>query len=165
MRISTFLAVLALMSCAHAQSVEVNSSAASEDFGFGPGIVMREITRDTEHSVFGVLRNYEYKDLPGVAWGTPHSFFVACALQKIGAARGATKVRFAFETMDKGQLRLIRDNESFASIGSDQLYLQVEWLKGDIGDLSAVEKERIIPFNDQLVQSCKGFRKKASLSE
>ena len=163
MKILPILLALTLLPSAHAEQTNLSGPIFSENFGFGKGIVMQEIDRDPDRSLFRIYRKYAYQNSPNAAWGTPQNFFVMCALQKIGVERNATKIRMNFETTDNGQPRPMRGDETFFSIAPDQLYLRVEWLQGEIGDANKLLNESIIPFNDHLVKSCTGFRTRAGI--
>jgi hypothetical protein len=158
MRFLFTLFIFALISTARAEPLELEKPLPSEDFGFGPGIVIQEVSRQLENSMFKIVRNYEYKGNPSIAWGTPQNWFVMCALRKIAERRGFTKIRMDYQVMDNGKVRAMNGTETFASIGSDQLYLHIDWLSGEVGDVTALLKQNIIPFNKQLDQSCERFK-------
>lgn len=143
MRFQFILIIFALISSAHAGPLELEKPLPSEGFGFGPGIVIQEVSRQPEHSLFKIVRNYEYKANPSIAWGTPQNWFVMCALRKIAERRSFTKIRMKYQVMDNGQVRAMNGTETFASIGSEQLYLDIDWLSGEIGDVAALLKQNI----------------------
>lgn len=158
MRFQLTLLIFALISSAHAEPLDLEKPLRSEDFGFGLGLVIQEVSRQPEHSLFKIVRNYEYKANPSIAWGTPQNWFVMCALREIAERRSSTKIRMKYQVLDNGQVRAMNGTETFASIGSDQLYLHIDWLSGEIGDVTAFLKQNIIPFNKQIDQSCERFK-------
>jgi hypothetical protein len=146
---------------AHAQSLPLDKPLASEDLGFGPGIVIEEVARKPEQSQFKIVRKYDYTKDPSIAWGTPHNWFVLCALQTIGSRRSFTRLRMTYEVIDNGKIRTMQGGET--SIGPQQLYVLVDWLSGTTADAAASLAQGIVPFNEQLSKMCEKFKLNAAV--
>lgn len=123
------------------------------DLGMGLGTVVKEVKRDAAQSLFKIVRSYDYKADPSIAWGTPQSWFLICALRDVAIERESSQFTMKFAVMEANGLRPM-ENDKFADVAADRLYLVVDWLHGESNDVVALHAQGIVSVSERLAVFC-----------